>query len=333
MRNKILLNPGPTNTRFWTKVKQWIGSDQCHRENGFQDRLNQVQETLRKEVYPQKYGRVAIMAGSGTTAMEAMISSLVSDGVLLIVAGKYGVRASEIMQTYNIEHSIVKSCSIDDLKTNEAVTRVYFVENETSSGEKYSLERMCKLYPNAKFYLDSTSAFGASDYKKYSHRIIALCCCSNKCLQSTPGLGIVIWDGIESCLNKSYFGDLSKYGIDRLPFTLPTQSLYALEEALKHSLSNREAFDSRAARLIKDFKRLGIKCLSSVPCNSIIGFKHPTMNYEQLRGFLSLHGLVIYSGIEGIENSFRVSTMSTLFDRKYDSIIAYFEKSVRRRNV
>ena len=272
------------------------------------------------------------MAGSGTTAMEAMISSLVSDGVLLIVAGKYGVRASEIMQTYNIEHSIVKSCSIDDLKTNEVVTRVYFVENETSSGEKYSLEKMCKLYPNAKFYLDSTSAFGASDYKKYSHRIIALCCCSNKCLQSTPGLGIVIWDGIESCLNKSYFGDLSKYGIDRLPFTLPTQSLYALEEALKYSLSNEDVFDNRRDKIIQDLERLGIKCVSKNPSNSIIGFKHPTMSYNELHRFLFSRDIIIYSGIDGIDNSFRVSTMSTLFDRKYSLIITRFRQSIRRRN-
>ena len=45
MRSKILLNPGPTNTRFMTKIKQWIGTDKCHRESDFLDVLNDIQIT------------------------------------------------------------------------------------------------------------------------------------------------------------------------------------------------------------------------------------------------------------------------------------------------
>jgi len=207
------------------------------------------------------------------------------------------------------------------------VTRVYFVENETSSGEKYSLARMCEIYPNAKFYLDSTSAFGASNYKNYSHRIIALCFCSNKCLQSTPGLGLVIWDGTEQTFGRSYFGDLSRYGVDKLPFTLPTQSLFALEEALKYSLSNEEVFNNRRDKIIQDLERIGIKCVSKNPSNSIIGFRHPIMSYDQLHDFLLSREIVIYSGIEGIDNSFRVSTMSVKFETNYNKIVRSFYDS------
>ena len=324
MISKILLNPGPTNTSFMTKIKQWIGSDKCHREQDFQEKLNNIQKLLKNQVYSNDTGRVAIIAGSGTTAMESMISSIIEDEVVVINAGPYGKRAIDMMSVHKIKHKIVNSKTIDDLQYNDSIDRVYFVENETSSGEKYSLSRMREIYPKAKFYIDATSAFGASEYLRYSDYIIGLSCCSNKCLQSTPGLGIVIWNGTEENKHRSYFGDLSKYGINKLPFTLPTQSLYALEQAIKTSLNNKNIFDSRRDKIVSDLQKMNIACISKNPCNSVIAFKHPNKNYTELKTFLNKKGIVIYSGVEGIDNSFRVSTMSHIFDKKYYKIIRSF---------
>ena len=324
MIRKILLNPGPTNTSVTTKLLQWIGSDQCHREDTFLDKMNNVQEVLRKEVYNSNKGIVAIMGGSGTTALEAMIASLMEDGTTIVKAGKYGQRAIEIAKTFGIEISIIESSNIDDLEKNKNIKNIYFVENETSTGENYSLEKMCKIYPNAKFLIDSTSAFGASDYRKFSDKIIGLSFCSNKCLQSTPGLGIVIWDGKQKLKHRTYYGDLSKYGPNKLPFTIPTQCLYALEQSINTSIFNKKVFDLRSSKIIKDFELIGIKCLNVQPSNSIIGFKHPVLKYDDLQKRLSKVGIVIYSGIEGVERSFRISTMSYIFDKEYKRIIRSF---------
>ena len=50
---------------------------------------------------------IALIGGSGTIAMEAMISSLVGDKITIINAGIYGQRAIDMMKIYNIEHLLV----------------------------------------------------------------------------------------------------------------------------------------------------------------------------------------------------------------------------------
>jgi len=325
--NNILLNPGPTNTRFMTKLKQWLGSDVCHREEDFVNTLTNLQNKLLRKASFQYFGRIAIMAGSGTTAMEAMISSLVPDGVLVIDAGSYGRRAIEIMKTYNIKHKITKSKNIDDLEGCKKIEYVYYVENETSTGEKYCPKKMSQLFPRAKFFIDATSAFGANDKYRLSDRVAAFSFCSNKCLQSTPGLGIVIWRGNMKNFKRSYIGDLSKYKDSSLPFTLPVQSIHALNYTLKKIEKNKLTFDKRRGKLIEKLEKIGIICLSKYPCNSIIAFKHPRMNYKQLHNFLKQRGIIIYSGVCGIENSFRISTMSVKFDKSLNKIIKVLNDS------
>lgn len=324
----ILLNPGPTNTRFMTKLHQWIGSDRCHRESDFKDILTSLQEKLLSKVFLCENGRIAIMGGSGTAAMEAMISSLVPDEVSVINAGNYGERAISILETFKIKHKIICSKTIDDLSRDEDVKFVYFVENETSTCEHYSLKNMCQIYPNAKFFIDATSSFGASDYYiDYLDRIAALSFCSNKCLQSTPGLGIVIWNEEINTYKRSFYGDLSKYGIGKLPFTLPVQSVHALEYTVSKNSSNKEAFDARRDRLVKTLSSFGIVCLNKHPANSIIAFRHPNKSYDQLHSFLKNKGIIIYSGITNVDNSFRISTMSVKFDKSFNKIIGELHDS------
>tara|TARA_B100000214_G_C23971682_1_gene630485 strand:- start:1585 stop:2577 length:993 start_codon:yes stop_codon:yes gene_type:complete len=327
MRSKLLLNPGPTNTAFLTKIKQFLGSDVCHREENFQSKLSEIRYAILG--MGKLKGHVSILAGSGTTALEAMITSLCPNGTLVINAGKYGARAEEIFKVYGIEHSVVHSNYSNDLIEDRDTKWVYFVENETSTGENYSLETMVKKYPNAKFFIDSTSAFGASDYGNYNSKIAALSFCSNKCIQSTPGLGIVVWNRDLEVYERTYFTSLSRYKPGSLPFTLPTQSVAALCHASKKLKwkNNKVLFNKRRDKLIKSFRKMGIKTINKNPANSIIAFVHPHMNYQELHDFLAKKGIVIYSGVLGVKNSFRVSTMSVKFDIKFLKIEEAFRDS------
>jgi 2-aminoethylphosphonate-pyruvate transaminase len=325
----VLLNPGPTNTRFQTKLSQWLGSDICHRTSGFREVLSETQSLLL-ERFGEKHGfHIALFGGSGTLAMEAMISSLITDPITIINAGTYGERAMEIMKVYDIPYSEIKSSSINDLSSDEDIKKLYFVENETTTGEKFPLSKVAHLFPNASFFIDSTSAFGASDYSSFFSRIEALSFCSNKCLQSTPGLGCVIWRKTLDIISRNYYGDLSKYISDTIPFTLPVQVVSALNKTLKISFCGEELFDWRSKRLISAVTPLGIECINECPSNSIIGFKHPSMDYPALESFLKSQGVIIYSGIPEVKNSFRLSTMSVLFDKKFFKIIKALKLSCK----
>ncbi len=327
MRSKILLNPGPTNTSFLTKLKQFLGSDVCHREEKFQKKLDAIKKSVLKT--GRISGNVSILAGSGTTAMESMISSLCPDNTLIVNAGKYGKRAEDIFKTYNIKHKVINSKTIEDIDLDLNVKWVYFVENETTTGEHYDLETMTSRYPNAKFFIDATSSFGASYYKKFDNKIAALSFCSNKCIQSTPGLGIVVWKDNLNLYERTYFTSLSRYKSGMLPFTLPTQSVSALMHAIKkiETVNNKNLFDKRRDMLIKTFKEIGISTLNHRPANSIVSFVHPKMDYKKLHDFLEQRGIIIYSGVPGVKNSFRVSTMSVKFDHKFRKIKEAFYDS------
>ena len=56
-----------------------------------------------------------------------------------------------------------------------------------------------------------------------------------------------------------------------------------------------------------------------------------TREAEELRKFLKTNNIIIYDGISGIKNSFRVSTMSVKFDSEYDYIIRNFYDSCIHR--
>ena len=92
-------------------MQQFFSSDQCHREGEFKNTLLEVQQKL---LSISKFGdNIAIIAGSGTAAMEAMISSLCPKNTLIINAGKYGSRAIDIFKVFNIKNKVVESKKSD----------------------------------------------------------------------------------------------------------------------------------------------------------------------------------------------------------------------------
>ena len=115
-----------------------------------------------------------------------------------------------------------------------------------------------------------------------------------------------------------------------MPFTLPVQSIAALNKSLKSSIMSEETYNRRKDKLISDFMAIGIECINKEPSNSVIGFTHPCRDYNSLKSFLKSKNIIIYDGIDGIKNSFRVATMSVLFEREYDYILRCFNDSCIR---
>ena len=122
--------------------------------------------------------------------------------------------------------------------------------------------------------------------------------------------------------------NLDAYIKDEMPFTMPVQSISALRYTLYNTFGNEKTFNSRRNRIISDVSKFGIVCLNKHPCNAIIGFRHPTKTYEQLKKCLLKKDIVIYSGIDGIENSFRISTISVDFDRKYSKLLRALKSTI-----
>ena len=102
MKRNILLNPGPATTTDTVKNAQVV-PDICPREEEF----GQVMEFVSKELtnlvaHDDEYTTV-LFGGSGTAAVEAMISSVVDKDILLIINnGAYGKRICEMAEIYDL---------------------------------------------------------------------------------------------------------------------------------------------------------------------------------------------------------------------------------------
>ena len=331
MKSSILLNPGPTNTLPEVRDTHNSYTDYCHRTDDFQEIYNTLKSRILYFFAGEKSSEweVTILAGSGTSALESMIVSLVPEGVHLLVAGKYGDRAANIFRNYGIGFS--QEVCQDALSVSPGKnTSIYFVENETTTGEKFSLKEMTQKFPKASFFIDATSAFGATDYYPYLDKIKAISFCSNKCLQAPAGLGVVIYRKDTKMQKRpSYTLNVQTYK-DKMPFTIPPQLVAALEKSLSNYKNQETIFNTRRDRLIEDFEKLGIKCVNAVPSNSIVGFQHPKLSYDEIEIILKRLGIVIYSGVPGISRSFRVATMSVLFDSHYEQVLEAFRETCVR---
>ena len=102
MPKQYLLTPGPTPVpeRAALKMAEPIIH---HRTPEFEAVLAKVREQLRWLFQTKE--EVIMFASSGTGAMEASVSNLLSSGdkALVIKGGKFGERWSEILKAYKIE--------------------------------------------------------------------------------------------------------------------------------------------------------------------------------------------------------------------------------------
>ncbi len=171
----ILLNPGPVTLSERVR-SALLGPDLCHREVEFAT----LQDGLRRKlmaVYdlPADAWGATLLTGSGTAAVEAMITSLVPRDARVLVAenGVYGERMSRIAETYGIATTRIRApwgerLDLEAIATALRATphsHVAVVHHETTTGrlnDLAALASVCKE-TGARLLLDGVSSFGAED--------------------------------------------------------------------------------------------------------------------------------------------------------------------------
>ena len=141
----ILLNPGPVVLS--KRVREaLLKPDLCHREIEFVELQNKIRNNLLKvyKLSSEKWASV-IFTGSGTSAMESMITSLVPiHGKLLVIEnGVYGERLTKIAKIHNIDHVVLRheweeeinlSNLNNELQYHKEISHVAVVHHETTTG-------------------------------------------------------------------------------------------------------------------------------------------------------------------------------------------------------
>ncbi len=347
----ILLNPGPVNLS--DGVRQALTQpDLCHREPEFAE----LQATIRSrlvEVYersPEIWAAV-LLAGSGTAAVEAMLTSLVpkTGKVLVLENGVYGERMTDMCRLYGINHrrltySWGDSIPFDDvqreLDAHPAISHAAVVHHETTTGRLNDLTAIGELCHGRGITLlvDGVSSFAA---EKIDFDYLGACAATaNKCLHGAPGVSFVLVrrDLLDTPTRRGLYLDLANYcqaqDENTTPFTQPIQLYYALNQALKELQAQggwrmrQTRYQTLARRIRKALAELGVDALLAEHESSVVlnAYRLPAgQDYETLHDHLKRRGFIVYAGQGGLQQKiFRISTMGAITDQDIGRLIFTF---------
>src|SRR5436190_10963398 len=199
----LLLTPGPLTTG--KRVKEVMVHDWGSRDAAFLQ-INAEVLTRLPEIVNGAADYVTVpMQGSGTFAVEAMLTTFVSpDGhVLMLINGAYGHRAKKILDIAKRKVTVHETSEDTPpdlgaverlLKEDATITHIFAVHCETTSGilnPIAAIGTLAQRYGKS-FLLDSMSAFGALPLDAQALGVDAIAASSNKCIEGVPGLGFVI---------------------------------------------------------------------------------------------------------------------------------------------
>lgn len=339
----LLLTPGPLTTS--KSVKEVMVHDWGSRDAAFIAINQAVLEGLPKIIHGEADFVTVPMQGSGTFAVEAMLTSFVprSGKILVLVNGAYGLRAKKILDVAG-RASVVYETPEDTppdlaeigeaLERDPSITHVFAVHCETTSGIRNPIEAIAALVKRfgRKLLIDAMSAFGALPLDAREVTFDAVAASSNKCIQGVPGLGFVLArkDALAETKGNAttlvldlhdQHQALSKTGQYR--FTPPIHVIVAFHRALEEfwaegGVAGRgERYAENARILIDGMERLGFETLlpRARQAPIIVTFRmpdDPSFVFQRFYDALKDRGYVIYPGKLTVAESFRIGCIGDL---------------------
>jgi 2-aminoethylphosphonate aminotransferase len=358
VKRNILLNPGPATTTDMVKLAQVV-PDICPRETEFSNLMEDVSmELARIAADPKDYSCV-LFGGSGTAAVESILSSVVDDEdvVVIINNGAYGKRMCEIAGSYGLNFHEFSSPPQEpvDLEALEAlfensrrnISHLAVVHHETTTGllnDVPSIGELCRRR-QVDLIVDAMSSYGAIPIRMDQMNISYLAASSNKNLQGMAGISFVIadkskLDGLATVRRRNYYLNLFEQykafsQTRQMRFTPPVQTLYALKQAIEElKLEGLEARYARYAKswetLINGMARLGLKHIvrrehHSKIVTSIIEPDCDGYDFQVMHDYLYDRGFTIYPGKLEQLNTFRVANIGAITYKDIEAFLVILE--------
>jgi len=340
--DKKLLTPGPLTTSMTTK--EAMLHDWGSRDKKFIDLNSSIRESLVKLIDGEDNYQCVPMQGSGTFAVESMVSSLTSKDskILILINGAYGQRMKKMCTYLNrdfieyevAEHEVHELIKIEELIDNNNLTHVFTVYCETTSGILNPIEDIAKLVESKKLslFIDAMSAFGALPLSAKNVSFDAVAASSNKCLEGVPGVGFILVKNnvIQNAKGNSHSLSLDLYDQwqameknKQWRFTPPTHVLAAFNQAIKEhekegGVQGRyNRYKNNCNIICNGMKELGFEQLlpENLQAPIIITFKQPNdsnFNFDKFYNALSDKNFLIYPGKLTVAETFRIGCIGDL---------------------
>jgi 2-aminoethylphosphonate aminotransferase len=361
VKRNILLNPGPATTTDSVKYAQVV-PDICPREAEFGDLMECVSMELTRLVADPEHYTTVLFGGSGTAAVESIISSVVGDDVIAIINnGAYGKRMCEIAEIYGLNYVEFNSATDDGLdlitlekwiqNSSQKISHLAVVHHETTTGLLNDIEAIgaiCRKH-EMDMIVDGMSSFGAIPIDMNKMNIQFMAASSNKNLQGMAGVSFVIahkskLEGVRHQKPRNYYLNLyAQYQFftknRQMRFTPPVQTLYALNQAIDEL--KREGVKGRYERytkswetLIKGITRLGLKHIvpekhHSKLLTSIIEPDCNGFDFGAMHDYFYSRGFTIYPGKLEESQTFRVANMGDIDLKDMEAFLEWLESYLR----
>ena len=300
MKEALLLTPGPTNVPKRVLDKTALPMIH-HRTKEFQAVLERVNANLGK-VFATKHP-VLYFASSGTGAMEASITNLLSKGdtVISVSAGKWGERYRDIAKAYGLnvksyEIEYGKAVSVDEvraaLKANPEAKAMLVTLCETSTAVVHPIKEIAALTRNSGtlLFVDAISGLACDTLLMDEWGVDVVVCGSQKGLMLPPGLSFVALNDraqsaiASSALPKYYFNfadTLKAMKKNDTPFTPAVSLIRGLDEALlmlvEESMEKVWARHAEVAYYVREkVKSLGLELFCKAPSNALTSIVLPS---------------------------------------------------------
>ncbi len=348
----ILLNPGPVNVSDRVRLAAAI-EPMCHREPEYFDLQDDVRASLLRlfGLSNEEFAPVLI-AGSGTSAVEAMIASGVPAGRKLLVVnnGVYGDRIAKMALAYGIPFEEVKFGwdTVADVAAVEAkakgVGAIAAIHHETTTGLVNPIVDLAAVAKKAgaRFLVDSVSGLAGDPIDV---RLADFCAgTGGKCIQGLPGVSFVFArrERLKDAPKRSVYLDLAdaatKQDARNTPFTPAIPIVNALREALREAieetLEKRIARHARAAAFLRaGYERMGLKYWlpHRTWSNCLTTLRLPAgKTYASAHDALKKEGFIIYAGQGALEKeAFRICNMGWIPNAEFERLLVVLEKWVK----
>lgn len=182
-----------------------IGAEEIpyFRTSEFSKVIFENEQLIKKFAKAEENARVCFITGSGTASMEAAVINIFTtqDKVLVIDGGSFGHRFVEILEIYDIPHTIIKPEFGQDITekqlnqyNGQGYTGFLVNLNETSVGVLYNINLISDFCKKNNIFLvvDSISSFLCDPFNIAELNVQVMITGSQKALACPPGISLLV---------------------------------------------------------------------------------------------------------------------------------------------
>jgi aspartate aminotransferase-like enzyme len=265
-----IMTPGPTQLLPEAQVAM-AGPMPHHRTKAFRKIFSETRSLL--QYFFDTHNDILIFASSGTGVMEGAMANLLSPGdwALIIAAGKFGERWTEIAQAYSVCAEVisvpygeaVKPDEVEQrLQANPHIKAVFVQATESSTGVRHDVERLGAIvakHPHTCLVVDAITGLGVMEIATDRWNLDVVIGGSQKATMLPPGLAFAsvsqkAWEMIGQSKSPRYYFDFQKerksQSKGESAFTPAIALIIGLKISLEHIQSlGREKLIANAALL------------------------------------------------------------------------------------